>query len=95
MAKKTSLRLYAVTYAYGEKPVTIKIEGSSVSAYALGDNASSCFAIYGEDGKTPVLMIAWDSFIMCRLAEETEVFQVKKSKKVISLEAPDDEEADC
>jgi hypothetical protein len=92
MAKKSSLRLYAVTYANGEKPTTIKIEGSSCSAYSLGDGGSSCFAIYGDDNKTPVLMVAWDSFIMARLAEETEILQVKKSKKVISLEAPDDEQ---
>ena len=39
-------------------------------------------------------MLAWDSFVMCRLAEETEILQVKKSKKVISLEAQDDEEGE-
>jgi len=91
MAKKSSLKIYAVTYSFGDNPTTIKVEGSSVSAYPLGDSSSSAFCVYGEDNKTPVLMIAWDSFVMCRLAEETEVLQVKKSKRVISLEAQDDE----
>jgi hypothetical protein len=94
MSKKHSLRIYAVTYSFGDRPTTIKVEGSSISAYPLGDNSSSAFCVYGEDNKTPVLMIAWDSFVMCRLAEETEILQVKKSKKVISLEAPENEEAD-
>lgn len=95
MAQKSSLRIYAVTYSVDDKSVTIQIEGSSISAYPLGDNASSAFCVYGEDSKTPVLMIAWDSFICCRMSEEQKILQVRKSKKVISLEAHEaDEEKD-
>jgi len=94
MSKKSSLKIYAVTYSFGDRPTTIKVEGSSISAYPLGDAGSSAFCVYAEDNKTPILMLAWDSFVMCRLAEETEILQVKKSKKVISLEAQDDEEGE-
>lgn len=87
MAQKSTLKVYCVSYSADEKTVCINIEGSSISAYSLGDNGSSVFCVYGEDPKVPVLMIAWDSFICCRLSEETKILQVRKSKKVISLEA--------
>lgn len=89
MAQKPISKIYCVTYCVDENPTTISIEGTSVSAYPLGDGGASAFCIYGEDGKNPVLMIAWDSFVCCRLSEETKILQVRKSKKVISLEAPE------
>jgi hypothetical protein len=92
MAQKASLRIYAVTYSVDDKAVTIQIEGSSIAAYPLGDYSSSAFCVYGEDSKTPVLLIAWDSFISCRMSEEQKILQVKKSKKVISLEAHESDE---
>lgn len=93
MAKKTLLKTFEVTYSVNENhPITLKIEGLSIAAYALGDaDGSSCFAIYGEDGKTPVLMVSWNSFIMCRLASETEVLKIKRSR-VVDLEESDDNE---
>jgi hypothetical protein len=98
MSKKHALRTYEVTFSHGETPQTIRIEGSSIAGYALGDGAgSSCLAVYGEDGKTPVLMVAWDAFVLARLASEVEVLKVKRSRKVIDLEAQadDDKEADA
>ena len=97
MSKKHALRTYEVTFSTSETPQTIRIEGSSIAGYALGDGAgSSCLAVYGEDGKTPVLMVAWDSFVIARLASEVEVLKVKRSRKVIALEAQanDEQEAD-
>lgn len=97
MSKKHTLQTYEVTFSVGSDCQTIRIEGSSISGYALSDGSgSSCFAVYGEDGKAPVLMIAWDSFVMARLASVVEVLKVKRSRKVIDLEAPanDDQETD-
>lgn len=97
MSKKYTLQTYEVTFSVGEVTQTLRIEGSSISGYALSDGSgSSCFAVYGEDGKHPVLMVAWDSFVMARLAHVVEVLKVKRSRKVIDLEAPDDDkEADA
>jgi len=98
MSKRHALRTYEVTFSHGETPQTIRIEGSAISGYALGDGGgSSCLAVYGEDGKTPVLMVAWDAFVLARLASEVEVLKVKRSRKVIDLEAQadDDKEADA
>lgn len=88
MTKKNTLRQYEVTFAIQDTTQTIKIEGASISAYSLSDGSeSSCFAVYGEDGKTPVLMIAWESFVLARLAQVVEVLTVRRSRKVIDLEA--------
>ena len=51
MSKKSSLKVYAVTYSFGDRPTTIKVEGSSISAYPLGDAGSSAFCVYAEDNK--------------------------------------------
>lgn len=96
MSKKHTLQTYEVTFSVGDVTQTIRIEGSSIAGYALSDAGASCFAVYGEDGKSPILMVAWDSFVMARLAHVVEVLKVKRSRKVIDLEAPDDDkEADA
>lgn len=93
MSKKQTLQTYEVTFSVSEQTQTIHIEGSSISGYALSDGSgASCFAVYGEDGKSPILMVAWDSFVMARLAHVVEVLKVKRSRKVIDLEAHADDE---
>ncbi|MFZ9891080.1 MAG: hypothetical protein ACO3FL_04455 [Ilumatobacteraceae bacterium] len=96
MKKKPALRTYEITTQCGDAgPTTLKIEGAFLSGYALGDGAgSSCLALYGDDEKTPILMVAWDAFVMARLISEVEVLKVKRSKKVIELEARRHDEQD-
>ena len=96
MSTKKILKTYEVTYRPNEEsqPTTIKIEGTSIAGYALGDcDGSSCFAVYGEDGKTPVLLVSWSHFVLCRLASETEVLKIKRSR-VVDLEDSEDEKSE-
>lgn len=96
MSKKHTLQTYEVTFSVSDESQTIHIEGSSISGYALSDGSgASCFAVYGEDGKSPILMVAWDSFVMARLAQVVEVLKVKRSRKVIDLEAQHDDEKEA
>ena len=93
--KKHVLRTYEITFGQGEQIKTISVEGASISAYALGDNGSSAFAVYGEDNKTPVVLIAWDSFIFARMTSEMEVLKVKRLKKIVDLRGHQGDEKDA